>query len=86
VPYAYSATYSDTAAFARLLQGKDTVALDARFVNEGQANSIFTPMIIDTVVTMAKIERMGQSAGFKFRHASEQKRYEDMKKMIKDSK
>jgi hypothetical protein len=60
--YAISATYSDTAAYARLLQGKDTVALDARYVNEGQVNSIFTPMVIDTAVTMAKIARAGASA------------------------
>jgi len=38
------------------------------------------------VFTMAQLERMGQSAGFKFRHASEQKRYEVMKKMIESSK
>jgi hypothetical protein len=61
VPYAYTTTNSDTAAYARLLQGKDTTALDARYVNEGQVNSIFTPMIIDTAVTMAKIARAGAS-------------------------
>ncbi|HEX7319909.1 MAG TPA: hypothetical protein VF399_06090 [bacterium] len=61
VPYAYTATNSDTAAYARLLQGKDTTALDARYVNESQVNSIFTPMIIDTAVTMAKIARAGAS-------------------------
>jgi hypothetical protein len=34
------------------------------------------------VTTMAQLERMGQSAGFKFRHASEQKRYEKMKQHL----
>jgi hypothetical protein len=38
------------------------------------------------VSTMAQLERMGQSAGFKFRHASEQNRYEEMKRMIEGSK
>ena len=61
VPYAYTSTLADTAGNARLLQGKDTIALDARFVNEGQVNSIFTPMIIDTAVTMAKIACAGAS-------------------------
>jgi hypothetical protein len=59
--YAYTSTYSDTAANARLLQGKDTTALDARYVNEGQVNSIFAPMINDTAVTMTKIARAGAS-------------------------
>ncbi len=31
------------------------------------------------VTTMAQLERMGKASGFKFRHASEQKRYEEMK-------
>ncbi len=60
--YAYTSTIADTAGNAKLLQGKDTVALDARYVNEGQVNSISTPMIIDTAVTMAKIARAGASA------------------------
>jgi hypothetical protein len=39
------------------------------------------------VTTMAQLERMGQSAGFKFRHALEQKRYEEMKQHLeKDNK
>jgi hypothetical protein len=57
--YAYTSTLADTAANARLLQGKDTTAFDARYVNEGQVNSIFTPMINDTSVTMPKIARAG---------------------------
>ncbi len=60
-PYAYTATYSDTSAYARLLQGKDTTALDGRYVNEGQVNSIFTQMVNDTAVTMVKIARAGAS-------------------------
>jgi len=39
------------------------------------------------VSTMAQLERMGKSGAFKFRHASEQKRYEEMKTLLeKDSK
>ncbi len=34
------------------------------------------------VSTMTQLERMGKASGFKFRHASEQKRYEKMKRMI----
>ncbi len=34
------------------------------------------------VSTMAQLERMGKASGFKFRHASEQKRYEEMKKQL----
>jgi len=60
-PYALTAAYADTADCAQFLQGKDTIALDVRFVNEGQANSIFTAMIVDTAVTMEKIARAGAS-------------------------
>jgi hypothetical protein len=34
------------------------------------------------VVTMEQLERMGKADGFTFRHASKQKRYEEMKRMI----
>jgi hypothetical protein len=36
------------------------------------------------VSTMAQLERMGKADGFKFRHASEQNRYEEMKRMIEE--
>jgi len=38
------------------------------------------------VSTMAQLERMGKASGFKFRHASEQKRYEEMKRMMEASR
>jgi len=50
--YAY---LSARAANADLVQGKDTTALDARYVNEGQANSITSAMITDGSVTSADI-------------------------------
>jgi hypothetical protein len=37
------------------------------------------------VGTKRQLERMGQADGFKFRHVSEQKRYEEMKRMILES-
>jgi hypothetical protein len=36
------------------------------------------------VSTMAQLERMGKAGGFKFRHASEQKRYEEMRKLTEN--
>ena len=68
----FKAPYSDTADFARLapavdsatvaanahkLQGKDTTALDTKYVNEGQSNSITTGMIRDSAVTNTKLAR-----------------------------
>jgi len=38
------------------------------------------------VTTMAQLERLGKSAGFKFRHASEQKRYEEMRTLLEKNK
>lgn len=38
------------------------------------------------VTTMAQLESMGKAGGFKFRHASEQKRYEEMKQQLENSK
>ncbi len=38
------------------------------------------------VSALAQLERMGKADGFKFRHASEQKRYEEMKQMTEGSK
>jgi hypothetical protein len=57
VPFAFQTENSDK------LQGKDTTALDARYVGEGQANSVTTAMIEDTNVTMAKLQRAGAVAG-----------------------
>jgi hypothetical protein len=61
------------AANADLLQGKDTAALDSRYVNEGQANSVTGAMLVDgtvltadvgdTAVTMAKIAQAGATTG-----------------------
>jgi len=71
-----SAAYSylsGRAADADLLQGKDTTALDSRYVNEAQANSVTGAMLVDgtvqtadladTTVTMAKIARAGATTG-----------------------
>ncbi|MCK4256374.1 right-handed parallel beta-helix repeat-containing protein, partial [candidate division WOR-3 bacterium] len=51
-----TATYADSAgvaANAHALQGKDTTALDSRYVNEGQVNSVTGTMIQDGAVTGA---------------------------------
>ena len=55
----------DTAALwnAKTLQGKDTTAFDARYVNEGQASSITSNMIVDGTVAAADLGQMGASAG-----------------------
>ncbi|MCX8015069.1 MAG: hypothetical protein N2748_03540, partial [candidate division WOR-3 bacterium] len=45
------------------LQGKDTIALSVKFVDEGQVNSITTSMITDGNVTMAKINQAGATTG-----------------------
>jgi hypothetical protein len=68
--YAY---LTERAASADLLQGKDTTALDARYVNEGQADAVNGMMLVDgtvltadvgdTAVTMAKIARAGATTG-----------------------
>jgi len=59
--YALSANlvYVDSArisANAHKLQGKDTIALSTKFVDEGQTNAISNTMIIDNAVTSAKIQ------------------------------
>ncbi|MDW7987999.1 MAG: hypothetical protein RMJ65_04760, partial [candidate division WOR-3 bacterium] len=51
-------SYVDSARIAtnaHRLQGKDTVALSNKFVDEGQVNSISSPMIIDGTITNAKL-------------------------------
>jgi hypothetical protein len=56
--YATAAPASDSAGVAgnsHMLQGRDTVQLNASYVNEGQASSIMGPMISDTAVTAPKI-------------------------------
>jgi hypothetical protein len=61
-----SAAYSylaERAASSDLLQGKDTTALDARYVNEGQVNSVANAMIDDAAITAGKLNQMGADAG-----------------------
>jgi hypothetical protein len=59
-----SAAYSYLAgrsASADLLQGKDTTALDSRYVNEGQASSVTSNMIVDGTIAAADLNQMGAS-------------------------
>jgi hypothetical protein len=61
-----SAAYSYLAARAAnsdLLQGKDTTALDSRYVNEGQASSVTSNMIVDGTIAAADLGQMGASTG-----------------------
>jgi hypothetical protein len=61
-----SAAYAfltERAANADLLQGKDTTALDSRYVNEGQANSITSAMITDGTIAAVDLGQMGASTG-----------------------
>jgi hypothetical protein len=58
--YAY---LSERAANADLLQGKDTMALDGRYVNEGQTNSVTSGMIADGTVAAADLGQMGAASG-----------------------
>ncbi|MEO0092614.1 MAG: tail fiber domain-containing protein, partial [candidate division WOR-3 bacterium] len=58
--------YVDSArisANSHKLQGKDTIALSAKFVDEGQVNSITTGMITDGNVTMSKINQASATTG-----------------------
>ncbi|MFO7651573.1 MAG: tail fiber domain-containing protein [bacterium] len=57
--YAY---LSERAASADLLQGKDTTALDARYVNEAQANSVTSAMIVNGTIAAADLNQMGATA------------------------
>ncbi|MEO0075720.1 MAG: hypothetical protein ABIK31_06405, partial [candidate division WOR-3 bacterium] len=59
--YALSANvnYVDSARIstnAHKLQGKDTVALSNKFVDEGQTNAITNIMIVDNAITSSKIQ------------------------------
>ncbi len=61
-----SAAYSYLAARAAnsdLLQGKDTTAFDARYVNEGQANSVSSAMIVNGTIVASDLGQMGASSG-----------------------
>jgi hypothetical protein len=58
--YSYLAGKS---ANADLLQGKDTAALDSRYVNEGQASSVTSNMIVDGTIAAADFGQMGASIG-----------------------
>jgi hypothetical protein len=55
VGYAYRAQKADTSDNASKLQGKDTTALDGRYVNEGQTNSISTGMIQDYTIVRTDV-------------------------------
>ncbi len=50
LPYVDSARVSVNAYNAYKLQGKDTTALDIRYVNEGQVNSVTSGMITDNTI------------------------------------
>jgi hypothetical protein len=61
-----SAAYSYVSARAAnsdLLQGKDTTALDARYVNEGQASSVTSNMLVDGTIAAVDLGQMGASSG-----------------------
>ncbi|MBS4014962.1 MAG: hypothetical protein KGZ86_00770, partial [Candidatus Latescibacteria bacterium] len=55
VPYVDSARIAVKAYDAHKLQGKDTLALSAKYVDEGQVNAITNPMLADNAVTSSKI-------------------------------
>jgi len=58
--YAY---LSARAADADLLQGKDTSAFDTRYVNESQANSVTSGMIVNGTIAAADLGQMGAATG-----------------------
>ncbi|MFO7676433.1 MAG: hypothetical protein R6X12_08985 [bacterium] len=58
--YAYLA---ERAAGADRLQGKDTTALDARYVNEGQAGSVTSAMIVNGTIVASDLNQMGAGTG-----------------------
>ena len=51
------------AANADLLQGKDTTAFDSRYVNEGQASSVTSNMMVDGTIAAADLGQMGAASG-----------------------
>jgi hypothetical protein len=55
VLYVDSARIANNAYNAHKLQGKDTVDLSTKFVDEGQTNAITNPMLINNAVTSSKI-------------------------------
>ncbi len=61
-----SAAYAflcERAANADLLQGRDTAALDGRYVNEGQANAVSSAMITDGTIAASDLGQMGATVG-----------------------
>jgi hypothetical protein len=58
--YAY---LTERASNADLLQGKDTAALDSRYVNEGQASSVTSNMMVDGTIVAVDLGQMGASSG-----------------------
>jgi hypothetical protein len=61
-----SAAYSylsERAADADRLQGNDTGSLDARYVNEAQANSVTSGMMVDGTIVAADLNQMGAGTG-----------------------
>ncbi|MBN2466482.1 hypothetical protein JXD38_12755, partial [candidate division WOR-3 bacterium] len=58
--YAY---LTERAANADLLQGKDTTGLDDRYVDEGQASSVTSNMIVNGTVAAADLNQMGAGSG-----------------------
>ncbi len=58
--YAY---LTERAANSDLLQGKDTTALDGRYVNEAQVNSVTSAMITNGTIAAADLGQMGAATG-----------------------
>ena len=58
--YSYLAGKS---ANSDLLQGKDTTALDARYINEAQANSVSSAMITNGTIAAVDLNQMGAGTG-----------------------
>ncbi len=58
--YAYLA---ERAANSDQLQGKDTTGLDARYVNEAQANSVSSAMIANGTIAAVDLNQMGAGTG-----------------------
>ena len=54
---------SERSANSDLLQGKDTVAFDSKYVNENQTNSITSSMIVNRTILGEDINQMGATSG-----------------------